>query len=163
MGTRACRSVPSGSLWWRAGQGTGRLDRRIGCNQRVKYGPGLQPAPSRTGGDDGLQCLTDLAKLHDLAPHLLELGDRLLAHRRTIGDRIGPQSDQLLDLAQGEPELLRLPDETDALYGLARIDPDAPSRGRRRLLDQTAPLTEAHRLDPATCLSGRFTDRHPSH
>jgi hypothetical protein len=72
------------------------------------------------------------------------------AARRELlsGTRTGPvdaKREQIADLLQRETDLLRLPNELDALSGLGRIPAVMVARSHR-LLDEAASPMEAHRL-----------------
>jgi len=119
-----------------------------------------QSATARTGGNQFVERSPDLLELRDLAAHFCKFDHRLLTNISAVGPRIGSQRKQLRDLTQGEAELLRLPDEADALDHLIVIQAVAAASRPRRLLDQSTPLVEADGLDADARPLGSAADGH---
>ena len=105
----------------------------------------------------------DSLEMSDLVLDLVALGDRPLADVGTAGRRVRAEREQLVDLAQREPDLLGLPDEPDPLHRLFGVDPKAGVPRPQRLLDQALAFVEPDRLDADSGFAGRTPDGHRRH
>src|ERR1700730_9183314 len=85
-------------------------------------------------------------KLAHLRSYFGQFCGQQLPHRFARVYAVGTEVPQFSDLPEGEAECLHSPDETYALDGFCRVQPEAP-RSSHRFRKQSALLIKADRID----------------